>query len=54
MLVAFIQQAMVSIHSEIQILKEIIVSVILVFDHQTCLKLVLEPSFLAFQESFEM
>ena len=54
LLVAFIQQAMVSIHSEIQILKEIIVSVILVFDHQTCLKLVLEPSFLAFQESFEM
>jgi hypothetical protein len=54
LLVAFIQQALASIHSEIQKLIEIIASAILAFVHQTCLKLELEPSFLTFQEFFEM
>jgi len=54
LLIAFIQQALASIHSVIQKLIEITVSAILVFVHQTCLKLVLEPSFLTFQEFFEM
>ena len=54
LLIAFIQQALASIHSEIQKLIEIIASAILVFVHQTFLKLVLEPSFLTFQEFFEM
>jgi hypothetical protein len=54
LLIAFIQQALASIHSMIQKLIEIIASTILAFVHQTCLKLVLEPSFLTFQEFFEM
>ena len=54
LLIAFILQALASIHSEIQKLIEIIASAILVFVHQTFLKLVLEPSFLTFQEFFEM
>jgi hypothetical protein len=54
LLIAFRQQALASIHSEIQKLIEIIASAILVFDHQTCPKLELEPSFLTFQEFFEM
>ena len=52
--VAFGQQAVLSIHSEIQILIVIITSVILISIHQTFLRLKLKPSFLAFQESFEM
>ena len=52
--VAFGQQAVLSIHSEIQILIVIITSVILISIHQTFLRLKLEPSFLTFQESFEM
>ena len=54
LLIAFRQQALASIHSEIQKLIEIIASIILVFVHQTCPKLKLEPSFLTFQEFFEM
>ena len=52
--VAFGQQAVLSIHSEIQILRVTITSVILISIHQTFLRLKLEPSFLTFQESFEM
>ena len=52
--VAFGQQAVLSIHSEIQILIVIITSIILISIHQTFLKLKLEPSSLTFQESFEM
>ncbi len=54
LLVAFILQAVASIHSETQKLRVIIVFVILIFDHQTSLELVLMPPFLTFQEFFEM
>ena len=54
LLVAFILQAVASIHSETQKLRVIIVFAILIFDHQTSLELVLMPPFLTFQEFFEM